>query len=477
MKNDNDEPMLEDPSIVWEEFLRAIWNSKFLVFFVFGATLLGAYGTLQMRAEVYETEARVLVKLGRENVEVPATVEKGGFVSTGVRKEEINSYVLLLSSRALLEQTLDTIGLEVFRSTPPPPETFFQRVKFRAREVATSSKAKLEELLITMNLTERLTEREKVLKGLAKSLDVDRQRDSDVISVRLRLPNPDLAVEFVETLLELYISRHIEVQSDPANTGFFEFEAADHKRQLAAIERTRSALRREFELTSIPDERNLILGRLHQLYEEIADDERERALLSRDVTGVPPLADAGVKSNLTIPMMKDRVTLLRINRVTLAEKYQPESRVILESDRKIVTLESMLVRALTSRIEASRSQAVALEDRLARLGEGEDRLESIERDRVLAEQNYMSYAKRMEEARISEELDDRRVANIAILAPPSVPIEPVAPRKLLVMALSVPTGLFLGFSLALLLDYLSRRVNQARDLDGIPYLETFRLGS
>ncbi len=58
-----------------------------------------------------------------------------------------------------------------------------------------------------------------------------------MISVRLRLPDPELAVEFVDTLLRLYINRHIQVRRDSASTGFFAGQAADYKQQLTTIEK------------------------------------------------------------------------------------------------------------------------------------------------------------------------------------------------------------------------------------------------
>ncbi|MGH9322844.1 MAG: GumC family protein, partial [Vicinamibacteria bacterium] len=350
------------------------------------------------------------------------------------------------------------------------------------KELARWARTKLEELLIAVNLKEELTEREKILLGLQESLAVDRRKDSDVISVRLRLPDPGLAVEFVDTLLRLYINRHIEVRRDSANTGFFEYQAADYKQQLTTIEMRRAALRREFDLTSIEEERDLLLRRLHDLYDEIADDETERALILQSgytdaLSEDEASTDAPLESNLTVPLMKDRVTQLRINRVSLAAKYQSDSRVILETEREIARLESMLIGALSGRIGERRAQASEIERRLQTLSASEDLLDSVERERMLAEQNYMSYAKRVEESRISSELDDRRVANVAILASPSLPIEPVAPRKLLVMALSIPAGILLGVGLALFLDYLSDRVREPSDLDGIPYLGTFRISS
>jgi uncharacterized protein involved in exopolysaccharide biosynthesis len=96
----------------------------------------------------------------------------------------------------------------------------------------------------------------------------------------------------------------------------------------------------------------------------------------------------------------------------------------------------------------------------------------------MAEESYLGYAKRVEEGRISDELDRRRVANVSLLSPPVASIEPVAPRKLLIMVLSLPVGLLLGVALALFAEYLGQAVSTPRDLagiEGVAYLGTVRL--
>jgi len=70
------------------------------------------------------------------------------------------------------------------------------------------------------------------------------------------------------------------------------------------------------------------------------------------------------------------------------------------------------------------------------------------------------------------------VANVTLLSPPVVPIEPVSPRKLLIMVLSLPVGLLLGVALALFVEYVGQAVSTPRDLagiEGVAYLGTVRL--
>ena len=106
----------------------------------------------------------------------------------------------------------------------------------------------------------------------------------------------------------------------------------------------------------------------------------------------------------------------------------------------------------------------------------EDKMDNLERQRAMAVKNYNDYAHRWEESRISEELDRRRVANISMLGAPTLPLQPVAPRRKLIMFLSMPAGLLLGIAIAALMQGLSDKIQRPRDLasiEGLAYLGTF----
>jgi hypothetical protein len=104
-------------------------------------------------------------------------------------------------------------------------------------------------------------------------------------------------------------------------------------------------------------------------------------------------------------------------------------------------------------------------------------MEVLDRNYRMAEQDYITYHTKLEEARISEDLDARRVANVALIAQPNTPIEPVYPRKLFIMLLSIPMALLLAVSLGAFLECLDDRVRSRHDLAGVEelaYLGTFR---
>ncbi|HVN78507.1 MAG TPA: GNVR domain-containing protein, partial [Terriglobia bacterium] len=111
------------------------------------------------------------------------------------------------------------------------------------------------------------------------------------------------------------------------------------------------------------------------------------------------------------------------------------------------------IAGLDAKINEIRLPVAKIENILKRLNSGEDQLEKANREQRLAEEIYVGSARRLEAARISNELDQDRAVNVAILSPPIKPLEPVSPRRLLMLVLSLPAGALLAIGFVLFMHY------------------------
>jgi uncharacterized protein involved in exopolysaccharide biosynthesis len=484
------------------EIGRALGYHRWLIVLVALGSVAVTYAGLQFVSDQYVSKAHLLVKLGRENVELPMTVEKGGLMSTGVRREEINSEIQLITSRQLLESVVDTMGPAAFKLEPPPPTTWFQRRKQELREVVKLVRGHIKETMIALNLRPRLSEREETLLLVMNTLTVEREKDSDVIAISSKLPSAALAEQVVNTLVMLYLDRRVSVRRDQGVSEFFDEQLNALRSKLSALDLGKQQLRSQRQISSVGEERNLLLARLQLLYSEIAIDQRELNLLApprvrmptagaSDSAGAGARAGAGagaetvasvalapspsastrspdvaLTSYPNVEQLRSKVTELRLRQTDALQKFNADSEVVLRSGREVAQIEGTLRQAMSSQLAERRALAASVERRLATLNTGEMELEVLERDRVLVTQNYQSYAKRREEARVSEALDLRRVSNIAILNSADRPIEPVYPRKVLILGLALPFGLLAGLAIALLLEYMNQTFRDERDLSG-----------
>ena len=92
-----------------------------------------------------------------------------------------------------------------------------------------------------------------------------------------------------------------------------------------------------------------------------------------------------------------------------------------------------------------------------------------------AEENYLLYAKKAEEARIAESLDQQKIANVAIAESPTEPHLPSKPNVKLNLALGVLLAGFLSLGLAFAAEYFRNTVEQPGELEeltGLPVLAT-----
>ena len=120
---------------------------------------------------------------------------------------------------------------------------------------------------------------------------------------------------------------------------------------------------------------------------------------------------------------------------------------------------SIAQQGLEARAALQSRQLTALSAELRGVDQANSHLEAIERERQIAETNYLAVVKRMQEADITTQLDHSRISNVGILTPPTSTPEPVYPRKMLLMGVAILLGLVLGIGLAMLLNYLDDRVH------------------
>jgi uncharacterized protein involved in exopolysaccharide biosynthesis len=475
------------------------------------AIILGGYAALMYMTEQYQADAKLLVKLGRENAEVPLGVEKGGIFATGVQKEEINSYINLLTSQGLIEETVDAVGVERYLFKPEDPETLFEAVKFYVKASVRQVKQIFREVTYLLDLKKRLTDREQTAKLVQKSLSVTRDRDSNVISLELRLPDGELAEVTLNTLIDRYLERHVNLRRNVDIGRVFESQTDAYRVQLQTLQDELTRVRTEWDITSIPEQRAAMIERLQELKgtnnDRVRDLNRissEEAAIRKQLELLPDrvISAEVYEANPSVRQIRERLVELEVRRVTVASNYRQDSEQVRRIDQEIMKLKALLaeqdvefkgastyephhqrekllndladveikkagLRAAIQRdaefIEASRAE-------LTRLSEGESRLTMLDLEWRVLQQKFLTNATRREEASIAEAMDLSRVANIAVLSPPTVSAEPVSPKRILLFAINIALGLFIGFGVAVIREWRSDLVYTETDvyrLEGI----------
>jgi uncharacterized protein involved in exopolysaccharide biosynthesis len=489
-----------------------------VVLTVFLAGTLAMYVILPIFfTDLYESTTQLLVRVGRENAETPATVQRGEVVSQGVRTADINSEVQILSSRVLVETVVDRLGPDAFKSVIAHPDSWTGYPKYYLKLTMRGMKSDFRDFLIAIGLQKRLTPREDAILRVEDGIKVEPVRDSDILTLRVRMPSPKLCVDVSNILLEDYLRRRIAIERGAAGPDFFSAGLAEAKTRLEKASQERAEVRARFNLSDPAEQRSLDLRELSTLSGEILENDAEIAKLTgqhevvQSETGKMPdlvTKERVVSNNPVLQTIKDRITALEVDRAKTASRYQPGSEMLKIIDGQLATLHNELNResatvlssvtteanptkrnfdstskqqtmelaGLRDRNQALKVPAAQLNKQIQDLEKGNDELEAAEREYRLAEQDYVAFSKRYSEARMSEELDARRIANVSLAGPPEVPITPVYPRKMFLMEIGMAVALVLGLALAALLEAMEDRVFDERGLltpgGGVPYLGT-----
>jgi uncharacterized protein involved in exopolysaccharide biosynthesis len=500
------------------DLMKRFWPLVLTVFLTGTVTM---YLILQIFfTDIYESNARLLVKVGRENVETPPTVRNGQVFSQGVRAADIASEVQILSSQVLLERVVQQLGADRFKSVLLPPDSWTGYPKYVAKFAARQVKNAYRETLIFLALEKRVTPEQDAVLRLVDGVKVEPVKDSDILIVKVRTPSPPLCIDVANTLLTAYLQGRTAVRRTPAGSEFFAARVEESSRLLQDLQRGRAAVRTRWKLSSPDEERSLYLKQLNGLQSdlwqsdaELAKLSRQRELMEQRAEGMPELMlkEQVVALNPAIQPVKERITALKVERAKLASRYLPDAEILKKLNSEISDLEAALaseqatvMNSVTSESNPARREfktgmelqsvqiagikgksqflqapVTQLSNQLKELDQGADEVARINREYHRAEESYLFYAKRLEEARMSEVLDSQRVANVVIVERPETPILPVAPKKQFLLGIAMAVSLVLGIALSALVETTDDRILSERsilEMDDLAYLGTVELG-
>lgn len=81
------------------------------------------------------------------------------------------------------------------------------------------------------------------------------------------------------------------------------------------------------------------------------------------------------------------------------------------------------------------------------------------------ERNYKTYLEKAEDARILEDMNLRKMANVSVVQKAAVPLHPIRPRKNLYVAFSILFGVIGGLGFAFLSESLSQTFSTPEDVE------------
>jgi len=458
-----------------------IKKHKWKILALFLSTVITvAVGSL-MATPIYQASSRLLVKPGREDIYVSPTGSSRPVIdySTG-QGQKINAEIAILKSPSVVVKLVHRVGLN--RLFDYPDRTLKSRLFRRAEK-------------------REIPPVEKVHRSVLGSIEASAVPKSNVIDVTFQWPDPIIAATVVNTLVDLYLDHHLTVHTNPQTYTLLKEQAKKWEEKLRTSERELETFKLRHSITSLPQQKTMLLGRLseaesqkkgteseiQETLEFVATLEAQLSNLDQNVQ----LQETVNKTSATLTALKAKLVDLELQgikeeirrvREMIAEEEKKEQKVVVSGKSPIrQSIESDLLKA-KARLEALKAkeknqkvQIATYGDQLKTLGGFEKQMNELERQVGINEANYKLYLTKFEEAKISENMDKQKIANVKVIEP-AVPImRPVKPKKRLNVMIGGFLGLFAGIGLAFLIEFIHPVFRTREDVDqflGLPVLAT-----
>ena len=153
----------------------------------------------------------------------------------------------------------------------------------------------------------------------------------------------------------------------------------------------------------------------------------------------------------SFPVLNLRKEIDLVEQFILAQQKSERANTIASGKKAMynkLEMEKMAAESEVTNLQAS-SQVIALQiedlgKKIQRLDELNKELIILERQRAADEQNYQLYLKKVEEAKVSEEMDRLKMSNISVVQPAQIPSVPAGRPKNLKLILGAIFGVVMG---------------------------------
>ncbi|MGB7864766.1 MAG: hypothetical protein WCF74_15345, partial [Candidatus Sulfotelmatobacter sp.] len=336
---------------------------------------------------------------------------------------------------------------------------------------------------------------QRAAKRLGNRLNVEAIKKTNLIAVSYDAADPELAARVLQSLSNAYLEKHMQVHRPAGQFHFFDQQTAESRQQLEEAKRKLLAFTKSHGVVVAAQQRDLILQRLDaaegnygQTQLEMSETEHRVRELDAEVAELPQRTTTQVRTADNpelLRALKTSLLDLQLKKIQLLTKFEPNHRLVQEVEQQILQAESAIaaerstpvrdtttdknsdyewakgeaqkarvdMKGLQAREDTASTQLAEYRHQARQLGEDAITQDDLTSSEKAAQDNYLLYVKKREEARMSDALDEDGIVNVAIAEQPIVPALPVWPAAAVMLAGFV-TALTSGAGAAFAADYL-----------------------
>ena len=459
------------------DILSVLFRQRWPMLATFVVVIVGAV-VCGMLIPQYDAQMKILVRRHRSDAIVTSSANAPSqYNNDQVSEEDLNSEVELLNSQDLLRKVVLTTGLSGDLGSDSNSE----------RRIAAA------------------------VRKLGKDLKIELLHKSNVISVHYQASDPEKAAAVLKALAKEYTEKHLEVDRSSGEFKFFDQQMEQYQQgldqahaKLTDFTKGTGVVSAELERESALKQADEFDSTAKQARAAVLETEQRVSALQSQLQSLKPRMTTVVRTAdnpQLLEQLKSTLLNLELKRTELLSKYEPTYRFVQEVDQQIADAKNTIsaeeshpireessdqdpnyqwVRAeltkaqsdlsgLRARASSAASIAEQYHQTAQRLGQDGVVQQDLMRTAKTQEENYLLYAQKREEARISDALDQRGILNVALAEQPVVPALPSRSPLTAAFLTLLLAGTF-SLSAAFVLDFIDPTFRTPDELAG--YLST-----
>jgi uncharacterized protein involved in exopolysaccharide biosynthesis len=488
-------------------FRIALWVTAALI-------VLGAF-TLPPK---YASEARLLVKPGRENLTVPLDAgDRATYAPAITQRDPIIDDEKMLTGQPVVIQVARLYLAEMAR-LDQQPVSGWKAIKLQIKKGALAVLDGARGVVIMLGLSEPQSPEDRLAEKFADKFVVSHGAGSSVMELSFTWDDPQVAQRVMQTWVKVYMDERTTVLGRKSLVAFYDGKARDADQQIDSL---KSELRTRLEQIngiSANERLTALTKRLNELRDRRAEVQAERLALEQGVAyaagrarglsaetvaerdvGLGPswvalsaqLAELKRQRTDALRVFKDTApTVVSLNEsiANLEAQLKVEERNTQRSEKRTPNeLGSLMARSQLEksvRLRELMSMGDTLDKEMAQLSQSrskvlakEPELARIEQALQVAEKSRLLYLDSLERARIDQALDDNRINNIAVIEAATLNAGRVGPKSLLLLLLALPAGAVVGLLVIYLCSVMDQRIHDGGRVEarfGVPLWATVK---
>jgi len=353
-------------------------------------------------------------------------------------------------------------------------------------------------------------------QAFAANLVIDVGLQSDVLNVSFLNPDPNVAHDAVQTLLDRFFAQEAEVYANP-QLEFAEGEAKASRDKLTTAQNALADFKSSHKIADLQQQVTQLLrartdveSRYSIAHGKLLEAEKQQDALQQLLSNVPQDVTSSAMGGQyqAADSAESQLDALRAKRSQLASTYRPGSEVFQQLDAQISSLSAAVgarnkeararsvtqpnmvyqniktdhLRAAAAAASARQPEQVLaqqldqINQRISELENDQNQYDNLTRAVQIQSDTYRTLAIRYETARVEANRNAQNISAAVMISPPVVPNSPARPRRKLIAAATLVVALLSGIAAVLVMEAFDDRFNSPRDVTRIlrlPVLATF----